>query len=82
MRGMTNIFLLIFSVFCVIFCTFAFTNLSLRKRNTENRRNFLYECHRNIMNKYIPYTFSCMTRWIQKGKSPVKVQNSCLKKIE
>lgn len=56
--------------------------MNFRKRNTENRRNFLYECHRNIMNKYIPYTFSCMTRWIQKGKSPVKVQNSCLKKIE
>ena len=32
--GMTNIFLLIFSVFCVIFCTFAFTNLSLRKKTS------------------------------------------------
>ena len=31
---MTNIFLLIFSVFCVIFCTFAFTNLSLRKKTS------------------------------------------------
>lgn len=41
--------------------------ISLRKRNTGNGRNYLYECHKNIMNKYIPYTFSCMIRWIRKG---------------